>query len=105
MRVSWGQGQLAVVTEPASDLIAGYHLALLRPHKQWLFGGYFLRALQSKGVAYQFHVEAKGVTRYGLSHGGIKSVSLAVPSLPEQAAIVRYLGYVDLTCPPKPGPG
>ena len=85
----------AVVTEPAEDLISGYHLALLRPFADVLIGGYLLRALQSKGLAHQFHVEAKGVTRYGLSHANIKSVWLAVPPLAEQAAIARYLDRAD----------
>ena len=88
-------GVPALVTKPASDLISGYHLALLRPRTDELVGGYLLRALQSKGLAYQFHIEAKGVTRYGLSHAGIKSVWLPLPSLPEQTAIVRYLDHAD----------
>ncbi len=84
-------GVPALVTEPACDLISGYHLALLRPWSDRLGGAYLLRALQSKGLAYQFHVEAKGVTRYGLSHAGITSVWLPLPSLSEQTAIVRFL--------------
>lgn len=60
-----------------------------------LRGAYLLRVLQSKGLAYQFHIEAKGVTRYGLSHAGIKSVRLPLPPLPEQAAIVRFLDHAD----------
>ena len=88
-------GVPALVTEPATDLISGYHLALLRPQTDELVGGYLLRALQSKGLAYQFHIEAKGVTRYGLSHAGIKSVWLPLPPLPEQTAIVRYLDHAD----------
>ena len=88
-------GVPAVVTEPAEDLILGYHLALLRPFANVLVGTYLLRALQSKGLAHQFHVEAKGVTRFGLSHVGIKSVWLAVPPLPEQGAIVRFLDHAD----------
>ena len=87
-------GVPALVTEPADDLISGYHLALLRPFNRLLSGGYLFRALQSKPVAYQFHVEAKGVTRYGLSHDGIKSVWFPLPPLPEQTAIVRFLDYV-----------
>ena len=83
-------GVPALVTEPADDLISGYHLALLRPLKQML-GAYLARTLQSKAIAYQFHVEAKGVTRYGLTHAGIQSVGLPLPPLPEQIAIVRYL--------------
>ena len=88
-------GVPALVTEPAWDLILGYHLALLRPRPEKLAGAYLLRALQSKGLAYQFHVEAKGVTRYGLSLAGITSVWLPLPSLSEQAAIVRFLDHAD----------
>ena len=88
-------GVPALVTKSATDLISGYHLALLRPRTDELAGGYLLRALQSKGLAYQFHIEAKGVTRYGLSHAGIKSVWLPLPPLPEQTAIVRFLDHAD----------
>ena len=88
-------GVPALVTEAADDLISGYHLALLRPQSDKVAGAYLLRVLQSKGLAYQFHIEAKGVTRYGLSHAGIKSVRLPLPPLPEQAAIVRFLGHAD----------
>jgi type I restriction enzyme S subunit len=35
------------------------------------------------------------VTRYGLSHAAIKSVWVPLPSIPEQAAIVRFLDHVD----------
>ena len=93
---SWDDiGVPALVTEPASDLISGYHLALLRPRSEKIAGSYLLRALQSNSSAYQFHIEAKGVTRFGLSHAGIKSAWLPVPPLPEQTAIVRYLSHVD----------
>ena len=81
----------ALVTEAASDLISGYHLALLRPRPNEIMGGYLLHALQSKSLAYQFHIEAKGVTRYGLSHNGIKSVWVPLPPIDEQIAIVEYL--------------
>ena len=87
-------GVPALVTETADDILSGYHLALLRPFKD-ILGSYLARALQSKGVAYQFHVRANGVTRYGLTHTGIQSVRIPLPPLPEQRAIVRYLGYVD----------
>ena len=88
-------GVPALVTEPAVDLVSGYHLALLRSRPDKLVGAYLLRALQSKGLAYQFHIEAKGVTRYGLSHTGIKSVWIPLPSLSEQQAIVRFLDQAD----------
>ena len=88
-------GVPALVIEPILDLISGYHLALLRPRSDIVAGSYLLRALQSKGLAYQFHIEANGVTRYGLSHGGIKSVWLPLPPGSEQTAIVRFLDHAD----------
>ena len=87
-------GVPALVAEAADDLLSGYHLALLRPFEEML-GAYLTRTLQSKEIAYQFHIRANGVTRYGLTHTGIKSVCLPLPSLPEQTAIVRYLDHVD----------
>ena len=87
-------GVPALVTDSADDLICGYHLALLRPSNE-ILGAYLARALQTDGVAYQFHVRANGVTRYGLTHTGIQSVQLPFPRLPEQTAIVRYLDHAD----------
>ena len=87
-------GVPALVTEPADDLISGYHLALLRP-KGDILGPYLCKTLQSRGVAHQFHIAANGITRYGLTHNGIQSVILPVPPLDEQAAIVQYLDDAD----------
>ena len=84
----------SLVADSADDLVSGYHLALLRPSGGTL-GPYLARTVQSKGVAYQFHVRANGVTRFGLTHPAIKSVRIPFPPLPEQAAIVRYLDHVD----------
>ena len=63
------------VVQSTDDLLSGYHLALLRPFKQ-ILGSYLAWALQSKAVAYQFHVRANGVTRYGLTRAGIQSVQI-----------------------------
>ncbi|MDD9996087.1 MAG: restriction endonuclease subunit S, partial [Dehalococcoidia bacterium] len=87
-------GVPSLVAESADDLLSGYHLALLRPFNEVL-GAYLALTLQSKALAYQFHVRANGVTRYGLTHLGIQSVRVPLPPLPEQEAIVRYLDYVD----------
>jgi type I restriction enzyme S subunit len=84
-------GVPALVDVAAEDLISGYHLALLRPFRDRLCGNYLFRSLQSTAVSYQFHVEANGVTRYGLSHAAIKSISLPLPPFPEQASIVQHI--------------
>ena len=88
-------GVPALVEYAASDLVCGYHLAVLRPLKSSLDGRFLFRALQSSMVSSQFHVSANGVTRYGLTHQAIKSILLPVPPLSEQAAIARYLDHAD----------
>ena len=87
-------GVPALVTEPADDLISGYHLAILRPRAD-TYGPYLFWILQSKPTAYQFHAEAKGVTRYGLGHHGIQSALVPHPPLPEQDAIARFLDHAS----------
>ena len=88
-------GVPALVEHTADDLVCGYHLALLRPSKRSLDGAYLLRALQNPTIGYQFHISAKGVTRYGLTHEAVKSVLVPLPPLHEQRAIVRYLDHLD----------
>ena len=93
---TWNDIGVPALVESTDDgIVCGYHLALLRPFPDHIEGGYLFRALQSSGVAHQFHVEANGVTRFGLTHDGIKSIWLPVPSLPEQAAIVCFLDHAD----------
>ena len=88
-------GVPALVESAADNTICGYHLALLRPFSGCVIGEYLFRTVQSSVVAYQFHVRANGVTRYGLTHDAIKSTWLPIPPLPEQAAIVQFLNYAD----------
>ena len=84
-------GVPALVEYTADDLVCGYHLALLRPFESVMTGAYLLRALQAPTVASQFHIQANGVTRYGLTQNAIKSVHIPVPPLAEQRAIAEYL--------------
>src|ERR1035437_3522709 len=88
-------GVPALVEYEAPDLVCGYHLAILRPRSGFVSGGYLLRALQCHQIAAQFHVEAHGVTRYGLSHGAIRGVGIPVPPPEEQTTMVRFLDYAN----------
>ena len=84
-------GVPSLVLEDVPDLVAGYHLALLRPALRYLYGPYLFRALQSDIASLQFTHRAQGVTRYGLTYPGIRSVRLPVPPIIEQRAIAEYL--------------
>ena len=94
---SWDDiGVPALVVDSADDLVCGYHLAMLRPSAGLLSGAYLFRLIQSTGVAHQLHVNANGVTRYGLTHSGIKSVWLPIAPRDEQDLIVRFLDHADV---------
>ena len=88
-------GVPALVVETADDLVCGYHLALLRPNPKQIAGRFLFWALQSLPVAYQLHVRANGVTRFGLTIDAIRSARLPTPPLSEQAAIARFLDHAD----------
>lgn len=85
-------GVPALVEWSAPSLVCGYHLAILRPRAALIWGEYLLRAMQDTTVAYQLHVEANGVTRYGLSQDAIKSAWIPLPPMPEQVDIA---GHID----------
>lgn len=84
-------GVPALVSETVPDLICGYYVSILRPDKRHVLGQYLLRVLQCPSVGHQMHVAAKGVTRYGLSLGDIKSVRIPLPPLAEQTAVAEHI--------------
>jgi type I restriction enzyme S subunit len=89
---SWDDiGVPALVRETASDLVCGYHLALLRPIKQRMDGAFLFRCLQAKPVRVQLELAANGVTRFGIPKSEIGAMTLPVPPLPQQRAIADYL--------------
>lgn len=89
---SWEDiGVPALVRETASDLVCGYHLALLRPHRQKMDGAFLFRCLQAKPIRVQLELAANGVTRFGIPKSEIGAMALPVPPLPQQRAIADYL--------------
>jgi type I restriction enzyme S subunit len=84
-------GVPALVGHEADDLICGYHLAMLRARTEILHGNFLFRALQDRFIATQMYVRAKGVTRYGLAHQGIKEVLLPIPPTTEQDSLCGAL--------------
>lgn len=89
---SWDDiGVPALVRETASDLLCGYHLALLRPRKQQIDGAFLFRCLQAKPVRVQLELAANGVTRFGIPKSDIGATTLPVPPLSRQRAIADYL--------------
>jgi type I restriction enzyme, S subunit len=87
---SWNDiGVPALVRETSSDLVCGYHLALLRPHR--IHGAFLFRSLQAKPVRVQLELAANGVTRFGLPKSAVGAMILPIPPWPEQRTIADYL--------------
>jgi type I restriction enzyme S subunit len=81
----------ALVTEAADDLVCGYHLAMIRPHREKLIGAFLLRCLQSKTLRIQLELAANGITRFGIPKNAIGSMALPVPPTSVQQAIAHFL--------------
>ncbi len=84
-------GVPALVAETADDLVCGYHLAILRPRPGAVTGPFLAYVLQCRGIVVQLSLAANGVTRYGLSHGAIKAISIPVPPTEKQEPIVKFI--------------
>lgn len=84
-------GVPAFVRETTDDLVCGYHLTMLRAFKARSDGAFLFWALQSKPAKEAFAIAANGVTRYGLTQEGIKSLMLWVPDLHTQKRIAAFL--------------
>lgn len=74
----------ALVEPSAEGVVCGYHLAILRPVETEVSGPYLFWSLKAKPVRDAFSIRAKGITRYGLTLGGIASVVIPVPDLDTQ---------------------
>lgn len=81
----------ALVVETDKNLLCGYHLAMIRPDADKIYGAFLFRCLQSKTLRIQLELASTGVTRYGLPKGEIGNFILPLPPLPTQRRIAAYL--------------
>ena len=84
-------GVPAYVEEAGSDMVCGYHLAILRPVTKRTLPKFIFYATKSSSSAAYWSSMASGLTRYGLKIDSIGSCAVAIPPLPEQRAIVDHL--------------
>ena len=81
----------ALVVEDLENIVCGYHLSLIRTHKEKLLGRYLFRLFQNKQFSKQFSINANGVTRFGISTYPIKNILILLPPWQEQKSIAEYL--------------
>lgn len=84
-------GVPALVKSTADDLVCGYHLSILRADRRRMIGPFLYWHLLSKKSREDFGNAANGVTRFGLTLGGIKGIPVNVPDLATQRQIADFL--------------
>ncbi len=88
---SWDDiGIPALVTESMSDVLCGYHLAIIKPYKA-LDGGFFAWLGRSDPLNDQFKLAANGVTRFGIGLYAMKNAFISLPSITIQKTIADFL--------------
>jgi type I restriction enzyme S subunit len=87
----------AVVMEDVQGLVAGYHLALIRPRRDRVDPVYLAKQLSAEQAVRHYSRRAAGSTRYGLSTSTIASTPILVPSIPVQRRIAEILSTLDIT--------
>lgn len=80
----------AVVAKDLAGVVCGYHLAHIRPGRD-LDGRFLARQFAATGVHDQFHVAAKGITRFGLGGDAIRTAIFPVAPIEEQRSIADFL--------------
>lgn len=81
----------AYVPHALPGVICGYHLAVLRPDRERLYGGFLHWALQSAEVAAYYSAAATGISRYALSISDMAMTPLQVPKMNAQVNIANFL--------------
>lgn len=84
----------SVVLEDLENVVCGYHLAILQPRDE-VDGTFLMHSLKLPSNQRLFYKIASGSTRYGLTIGGIESVTLKIPSLPAQRKVAKILKMCD----------
>lgn len=88
-----GVPAVAMWSEP--NFVCGYHLALIKPHRNKVVPVFLAKQLLLPRTARYYGRLACGSTRYGLSNLGIARTPLRIPPLPQQRKIARILTTLD----------
>jgi type I restriction enzyme S subunit len=89
-------GVPAVVFEELTNVICGYHLALLKP-KHNIDGIYLMYMLQLTLINKYLALNATGVTRFGLRISTIENTLILLPHIDEQRNISEKLVEIEKT--------
>lgn len=81
----------ALVTADLQNVVCGYHLALIRAKSANLLPAYLYYLFKSTRFNHGFAVQAKGITRVGLSINSLSDALTLLPPAQEQIEIAAFL--------------
>ncbi len=84
----------AFVIENLTNVVCGYHLAVIRPNAG-VNGKYLFRALQCKIFNMQFEICSNGITRVGLGNSDLRKGQFLLPPMNEQISIAKHIDWVS----------
>lgn len=90
-------GVPAYVEEDLPGVLCGYHLGRARPLPGRVDGAFLAASFQTSGARRRFARIANGVTRFGLTLGATRRLSVPLPPLPEQQTVSCVLNSLDRT--------
>jgi len=86
----------ALVAEELTNIVCGYHLAIIRPLQNTLLSGEYLNKLfDAQIMRHYFARLANGVTRFGLTSNAVNNALIPLPPFPEQKKIAEILSTWD----------
>ncbi len=85
----------AVVAEDIPRLLCGYHLAMIRPFDDVLYGPYLAQLFENHHFRAQFIRMANGVTRFGLTVEAFEKAVVPLPSRIEQEYLAELFRNWD----------
>ncbi|MAX35788.1 MAG: hypothetical protein CME33_04370 [Gimesia sp.] len=88
-------GVPAVVVEDIPNLVCGYHLTQIKPHRDIVNPVFLSKQIAHDRIARYFSRLANGSTRYGLSTSSFDEMPVWLPGLSRQCKIARILTTLD----------
>ncbi|MCX7884452.1 MAG: restriction endonuclease subunit S [Caloramator sp.] len=91
-----GIGKSVVINNPNNEVyIAGLHTIVGKEKSKIMDNGYKKYCFCNQNIRKQFRVIATGATVYGITKGNLSTISIPIPSLPEQQKIADILSAAD----------
>ena len=88
-------GRVCSVPNDFADGNVNQHVCIVRPNQRRLLPGFLAAYLSTPAMQREIQFEQSGASREGLTLQSIRNFKIVVPPVPEQTAIVGYLGAED----------